>query len=118
MTQNNDNDNGPFTPAPSPWHNMKADVFWSVAWMSAANGLPAGTYGPLEANSSFGDPETSGKYIGGPGVCMIVWYKDTPVGPYDEIIWMTGYFEVLEMGRKHARIARIYVSRMESVFND
>lgn len=97
---------------------MKADVFWSVAWMSAANGLPAGTYGPLEANSSFGDPETSGKYIGGPGVCMIVWYKDTPVGPYDEVIWMPGYFEVLEMGRKHARIARIYVSRMESVFND
>jgi len=96
---------------------MKADVFWSVAWMSAANGLPAGSYSPLEASSSFADPEVSGKYTGGPGVCMILRYTDTPVGPYDEVIWMPGYFEIPGTGRKHVRIARIYVSRLESVFN-
>lgn len=48
---------------------------------------------------------------------MIVRYKDTSVGPYDEVIWMPGYFEVPGTRRKHARIAGIYVSRVESVFN-
>lgn len=48
---------------------------------------------------------------------MIVRYKETPVGPYDEVIWMPGYFEVPGTGRKHARITRIYVSSLESVFN-
>lgn len=39
------------------------------------------------------------------------------LGPYDEVIWIPGYFEVPQTGRRQVRISRIYVSSIESVFN-
>lgn len=39
------------------------------------------------------------------------------LGPYDEVIWIPGYFEVPQTGRQMVRISRIYVSSIESVFN-
>lgn len=70
----------PAAPCPSPWHHMKADVFFALGWMSSANELPAGSYGPVEEHSTFKDQSVNGKYTGGWGTCMIVKYSQTPVG--------------------------------------
>lgn len=108
----------PFPIAPSPWDDLEADVFSAVGWASAANGLPTGSYSPLEENSSFADPEINGKFVGGLCSVMILRYHQTPVGPYDEVIWVPGSFEVPQLENAHmVRIGRIYVSSLESTFN-
>ena len=70
------------TPCPSPWPGMKADVFCSLAW---SKGLPPGSYGPLEEQAGFADPERNGRHTSGPGMVMIVRYTTTPVGKVSRI---------------------------------
>ncbi|QSS61244.1 hypothetical protein I7I51_03416 [Histoplasma capsulatum] len=107
-------DDIPFEDKPSPWLNMKAQYFCAVGW---ARGLPTGSYADLEAQSSFADPEVSGQFKGGACMVMIVRYLDTPVGPYDEILWVPGWFEVPPKKASNPRVTRIYVSRKESIYN-
>lgn len=108
----------PFPVAPSPWDDLEADVFTAVGWASGADGLPTGSYNRLEESSSFADPEVNGRFVGGLCSVMILRYHQTPVGPYDEVIWIPGSFEVPQLDRGHmVRIGRIYVSSLESVYN-
>ncbi|KAI9925099.1 hypothetical protein MW887_006507 [Aspergillus wentii] len=102
---------------PAPWLGTKGEAFFSVALMSASKGLSPGTYGRLEANSSVADPEISGEFAGGFGLCMFVRYTQSPVGPYDEVLWAPGYFKVPATGKKRERITNIYVSSVDSVYN-
>lgn len=130
----------PFLERPSPWH-ATADVFTCLSVANWTNGLPSGSYGDVEASSDFVNREVSGEYTGGPGSVMIVRYSETPVGgfwpavhpivcfiishgflfsvtgPYDEIIWIPGYFQVPGTDQKRPRITRIYVSLVDSVYN-
>ncbi|KAE8365067.1 hypothetical protein BDV27DRAFT_127494 [Aspergillus caelatus] len=108
-----------FNPAPSPWHDIRAQVFFSFARANWADGLPQGSYGDLEASAPFSDPEKSGKFEGGFSLCMIVRYLESPVGPYDEILWAPGLFQDPRHGEsvKRYRITRIYVSSVDSVYN-
>ncbi|KAE8340475.1 hypothetical protein BDV24DRAFT_133946 [Aspergillus arachidicola] len=69
-----------FKQAPSPWKDIRAQVFFSFARANRAKGLPQGSYGDLEASAPFSDPEKTGKFEGGFSLCMIVRYLESPVG--------------------------------------
>jgi len=59
--------------------------------------------------------------LGGPGMVMLVQYTETPVGPYDELIYIAGKFSLPDEDGKTKiagnRITRIYVSTKESTAN-
>ncbi|EEH22980.2 hypothetical protein PABG_05191 [Paracoccidioides brasiliensis Pb03] len=104
-----------FSDKPSPWMNMKAQFFWTIG---RAKCLPKASYADLEGQSTFADPTTSGQFKGRACTVMIVRYLETPVvGPYDEILWMPGWFEVPDKGISRPRVTRIYVSKKESIYN-
>ncbi|TGZ81822.1 hypothetical protein EX30DRAFT_371032 [Ascodesmis nigricans] len=112
--------------APAPWPNLKAQSLCLFTTTSASTTpIDAAWYAPLEANSPFADPAKSGKFLGGLAMVMLVRYEDTPVGPYDELLWVPGRFEVPREGRvdggegkeEKLRVTRIYVSTRESTVN-
>ncbi|OAX80561.1 hypothetical protein ACJ72_05106 [Emergomyces africanus] len=105
----------PFAEKPSPWLNMKAQFFCSVG---RAKGIPEASYADLEAQSSFADPAASGQFKGRACTVMIVRYLESPVGPYDEILWIPGWFETPSKMASNTRITRIYVSSKECIYND
>ncbi|KAI0339046.1 hypothetical protein BDW22DRAFT_1336759 [Trametopsis cervina] len=106
----------PFVEAPAPWHN-DGELFWLFGYNSAKQPLKPSSYGPLEGASSFADPEQSGAFKGGLSAVMIVRYKSSPVGPYEEIAWSPGNFDIPPTGKKALRVTRIYVSTLASVYN-
>jgi len=79
--------------------------------------LPSAAFDSLEENSQWTDPTVTGEYKGGLTNIMIVRYADTPVGPYDELIWGAGKFHAPPAGKDASRITRIYVSSKDSVYN-
>ncbi|KAI0339249.1 hypothetical protein BDW22DRAFT_1336398 [Trametopsis cervina] len=105
-----------FPEALPPWHN-DGECFWLFGYSSGKQSLKPSSYGPLEGASAFADPEQSGAFKGGLFSVMIVRYKSSPIGPYDEIIWSPGNFEIPPSGKKALRITRIYVSSLASVYN-
>ncbi|KAF7555774.1 hypothetical protein G7Z17_g1864 [Cylindrodendrum hubeiense] len=126
----NSNSNSANTPedipaVPPPW-NMKGDVFLFSWWnprKQAKAGLPSMAYSPLEAASDYAAPST-GTPVGGLSMVQILRYKDSPVGPYDELIVVPGSFDYTRddaQGRKHTarnpRISRIYVSQKHTCYN-
>ncbi|KKZ61333.1 hypothetical protein EMCG_04052 [[Emmonsia] crescens] len=104
----------PFPDKPSPWLNMKSQFFCSVG---RAKGIPEASYADLEAQSSFADPAASGQFKGIRCTVIIVRYLESPIGPYDEILWIPGWFEVPGKKTSSPRITRIYVSSKESIYN-
>ncbi|TCD60368.1 hypothetical protein EIP91_010259 [Steccherinum ochraceum] len=106
----------PFPEAEAPWH-CKGEAFWFFGHNSASMQLSAAHYGDLERESSFSDPAVSGKFQGGLCSAMFVRYTESPVGPYDELIWVPGKFDVPVGGPVASRITRIYVSTKESIYN-
>ena len=51
---------------------------------------------------------------------QIVRYSETPVGPYDELVVMPGYFDTPVGGKKGARntrITAIWVSQKDTCWN-
>ncbi|KAL8276663.1 hypothetical protein RQP46_010931 [Phenoliferia psychrophenolica] len=80
--------------------------------------LPAGSQAPLEAASPTGR-EQAARFHGGVGYVVVVRYTESPVGPYDELIWAPGCFSREESPNEYySTITRIYVSSNESVIND
>ncbi|KPM46141.1 hypothetical protein AK830_g487 [Neonectria ditissima] len=79
---------------PPPW-TLKGDVYsfsWWTTGAQAKAGLPSMAYSPLEAASGYAAPE-SGKPVGGLSMIQILRYKDSPVGPYDELLVVPGSFD-------------------------
>lgn len=80
-------------------------------------------YSSLESRSSF----ANGKFIGGIGMVQVIRYSETPVGPYDELVLVPGFFTYPRKrdskGRetvkeqKNARVTRIYVSQKDTCWN-
>ncbi|KAF2177720.1 hypothetical protein K469DRAFT_719651 [Zopfia rhizophila CBS 207.26] len=116
----------PVPHAPAPW-NTKSECYWLFLALSK---LPEGLYDPLEASSEelvdTGNGGAGGEFRGGLGVVMIVRYRDTPVGPYDELILIPGNFAVPQpsssptppkIPKKALRISRIYVSQRTTCYN-
>jgi hypothetical protein len=61
-------------------------------------------------------PELRDRPISGPSVMMFVDYAASPVGPYRELLFIPGRFD-LGRGRRAWSVTRIYVSTWESVVN-
>ncbi|KAH7096498.1 hypothetical protein BKA62DRAFT_719486 [Auriculariales sp. MPI-PUGE-AT-0066] len=120
----------PFAPVPAPW-TLHGEVYWMVLSGSAL--LPRNAqsprppqhdelldcaYQPLERPSADrpGSKEQEGRFVGGLGMVWVVRYTESPVGPYDELIYIPGDF-VCPDGTTSPRITTIYVSSPESVWN-
>lgn len=113
-----ENDTNPFPVAPGPW-TCKGEAFWLLTYTSqssAAEPLSSAAFGPLE-ESAFRDVSKSGTFKGGLGSIMVVRYTSSPVGPYDELLYIPGKFTVPLTGEEKMRITRIYVSTKASVYN-
>lgn len=99
------------TPAPAPW-TTHCEYFWLLTWPSSP--LAKGTYDSLESSHLANDLNHP---ISGPGMIQIVRYTNTPVGPYDELVYLPGLFTTpggSRKGKKHFRVTRIYVSQRET----
>jgi hypothetical protein len=101
--------------APSPWLNLPVSVYM-LPFLSSPPLLDH-AYAPLETASSFASAEASGQFKGGLGMIQIVRYHDTPVGPYDELLVIPGYFEVPGTKKNMLRITRIYVNQNDTCWN-
>ncbi|KAK6450301.1 hypothetical protein FP744_10006551 [Trichoderma asperellum] len=111
--------------APPPWI-LKADVYSAVFWISAsqAENFPFDiAYSPLELSSQFADLGIS-RPVGGVGTIQIIRYKETPVGPYDELVIVPGKFEWIKKGSNDEyksgyayKATRLYVSQKHTCFN-
>lgn len=107
-----------------PW-NLTGDVYFFSWWSSSTAGqnLPDHAYSPLESGAEFATSPSS-RPVGGLGMVQILRYRDSPVGPYDEMLVVPGSFDwtrdnsagTPEVGR-NPRISRIYVSQKRSCYN-
>ncbi|KAF8309726.1 hypothetical protein DL93DRAFT_2085247 [Clavulina sp. PMI_390] len=99
-----------------PWTMPETEAWWLLTSLSGpgANDVPPGNFDPLEELSS--QEAKGGNFVGGTGMVQIVRYKDSPAGPYDELIMCPGYFKNPK-GPDSLRITRIYVSTLKSVWN-
>ncbi|KAL7270642.1 hypothetical protein RUND412_006644 [Rhizina undulata] len=126
MNSSSSSSSDPFPPAPAPW-TCRGEAFWLFAYTSSSSAKetqpPAEAYGDVE-REEWGDKGRSGEFKGGFGTVQLVRYTETPVGPYDELMWCPGRFGVPGTSegfqgeeREGMRITRIYVSNKGSVYN-
>ncbi|KAJ3538184.1 hypothetical protein NM688_g6555 [Phlebia brevispora] len=107
----------PFLVAPSPWE-CKGEFFWLFNYASSSMPYPTGAaFGDLERDSAYAQAKETGEYKGGIMHVMIVRYKDSNGGPYDELAFSPGRFNVPPTGKVAQRVTRIYVSSMEALYN-
>lgn len=114
------NSTAPIELVPAPW-SLHGTVY-SIASVLPPSELPAKAYGPLErADANY---TSAAEYIGLLGMIQIIRYTDSPVGPYDELLMVPGYFKYPHMdeeGRESERlnpsITRIYVSQKYTAKN-
>ncbi|KWU41787.1 hypothetical protein RHOSPDRAFT_36675 [Rhodotorula sp. JG-1b] len=82
--------------------------------------IPPAAYAPLERGT---EADQSDRFHGGVGFVMLVRYKSSDVGPYDELIYVPGLFSRRSPSQQQQpveyfpAITRIYVSTDESVYN-
>ncbi|KAK7942400.1 uncharacterized protein PG986_011513 [Apiospora aurea] len=114
------NSTKPIELVPAPW-SLHGTVY-SIASVLPPSDLPVKAYGPLERSSSA--YVAAAEYVGLLGMIQIIRYTDSPVGPYDELLMVPGYFKyphVDEQGRRSERlnpsITRIYVSQKYTAKN-
>jgi hypothetical protein len=108
--------------APAPWA-CRLDNYWISFCLKGP--LSANVYDPLEASfPPFSDPAVAGAFKGGLGTIQIVRYHESPLGTYNELIFIPGNFEVptkeneqAKKKEKHLRITRIYVDQKDTAYN-
>ncbi|KAF2731602.1 hypothetical protein EJ04DRAFT_442670 [Polyplosphaeria fusca] len=107
----------PVSRALAPW-TTKSECYWMFVTLKS---LPKGMYGEVERK---GWDESGGEFKGGLGCVMVVRYRETPVGSYDELMIIPGNFTVPQpasrppkIPKKALRIARIYVSQRTTTYN-
>ncbi|KAK1231920.1 hypothetical protein PQX77_004957 [Marasmius sp. AFHP31] len=99
--------------APAPWllDVSEGYVFVLPSILSSAF-LPAGHADPLEEEML----RNSGVMVPDFGLLMIVRYASSPVGPYDELVYIPGRW-AYQSGRNGLRLNRMYVDSDASVYN-
>ncbi|CZR66351.1 uncharacterized protein PAC_16252 [Phialocephala subalpina] len=113
---------------PAPW-TLKGTVYIFMMYMTSKDAAtlsanPEFIYSPLEAKSSF----SKDKLIGGLSMVQLIKYSESPVGPYDEMVVIPGYFEyeievtakdgkVKTEKRKNLRCTRVFVSQEKTCWN-
>ena len=112
--------------SPPPW-DFKAKLYLFTTLLKPVDredpvlqGLPAGSYNPLETVHPSGLAPVNGapQWKGGLSYVVIVRYEDSPVGPYDELIAVTdGFANPFEKRATSGRITNIYVDSRKSVWH-
>jgi hypothetical protein len=90
--------------APAPW-TLTGQVAYAFI------------HGSRKAQESFNenpDP-TRNPFRGGLGGMILIRYTDSPVGPYDELLFVPGSYQFGDTS--YYRISQIYVSSLDSVIN-
>ncbi|KAF9445545.1 hypothetical protein P691DRAFT_675398 [Macrolepiota fuliginosa MF-IS2] len=83
-----------------------------LSGLSKNTSFPGGFSAPYEAEVL----ARGGEFIGGQGLVQLVSYSESPVGEYDELIYIPGRWKYSN-GEVGFRITRIYVSTKESTEN-
>jgi hypothetical protein len=65
--------------------------------------------------NGFVPPELQDSFVGGIGTVMLVDYRTSDVGPYRELLFIPGQFQI--EGKRRYVITKIYVSTMASIVN-
>lgn len=119
VAQWTNNSTNPIELALAPW-TLKGTVY-SVTFVPLSTRLPTKAFPPLERQYA---SAIEGEYDGTLGQIQIIRYTDSPVGPYDEILIVPGFFKYNytdaagEMEeRKNVRVSRIYVSQKYTCWN-
>ncbi|KAK4498336.1 hypothetical protein PRZ48_010994 [Zasmidium cellare] len=109
----------PYTLAPAPW-TLKGTIYTTFLLPGVGilldGKLPNKAFPPLERQY----PESiAGKFVGTLGTIQIIRYTESPVGPYDEMFIIPGFFEYENEGKveRNVRVSRIYVSQKYCVWN-
>ncbi|KAF8851780.1 hypothetical protein BDZ45DRAFT_133134 [Acephala macrosclerotiorum] len=113
---------------PAPWA-LKGTVYIFMMYMTSKDAAtlsanPEFIYSPLEANSAF----SKDKLVGGLSMVQLIRYSESPVGPYDEMVVIPGYFEyeievkgrdgkIKTEKRKNLRCTRVFVSQEKTCWN-
>ena len=108
----------PIEIAPAPW-TCKCTSYVLIFFAAKSQGVPHDiAYDAVEGNAeSFANASQAGAFRGGTGMIQIVRYTESPVGPYDEIVFLPGEFDTPGRKEKGVRITRIYVSQKETCYN-
>ena len=113
------NSTAPIELAPAPW-TLKGTVY-SITFIPPSVKLPTKAFPPLERQYA---SAVEGQYVGILGQIQILRYTDSPVGPYDELIIVPGFFKYNYTDatqrteeRKNVRVSRIYVSQKYTCWN-
>ncbi|EUC39830.1 hypothetical protein COCMIDRAFT_110435 [Bipolaris oryzae ATCC 44560] len=113
------NSTAPIELAPAPW-TLKGTVY-SITYVPLSTKLPTKAFAPLERQYA---SAVEGEYIGILGQIQIIRYTDSPVGPYDELLIVPGFFKYNHTTpsgkveeRKNVRVSRIYVSQKYTCWN-
>ncbi|KAI9035294.1 uncharacterized protein KD926_003766 [Aspergillus affinis] len=101
-----------FLDAPSSWNHARGQIFICCAKPSSGKLVPA-SYHDLEKDTYFSQQE----FTGGLQVCVIVRYTESPIGAYDEVLWIPGTFKLPGPDHETYRATRAYVSTVDSVYN-
>ncbi|KAF3914822.1 hypothetical protein ABW20_dc0103537 [Dactylellina cionopaga] len=97
---------------PGPWE-CKGESWWFTCYpMSGNKKVYPGSTNPLDFH-----PGANDGFEGGLGMIMVVRYSQTPVGPYDELLYIPGYFSTPHATSSRYRITNIYVSSKETTYN-
>ncbi|KAJ7485614.1 hypothetical protein FB451DRAFT_1554492 [Mycena latifolia] len=96
----------------APWKLKGRSWVFPVSPLSATSSFPAGWSAPYQADTL----SSGGKFIGGLGIVQVVSYSESPVGPYDELVYVPGRWKYSD-GTKAWRITQIYVSSKDSTLN-
>ncbi|KAL8933792.1 MAG: hypothetical protein Q9211_005578 [Gyalolechia sp. 1 TL-2023] len=101
--------------APPPW-TCRYSAYIGSFYVSAKSGLPRDiAYEPLEASSA--TFTEAGVWKGGLAMIQLLRYTSTPVGPYDEMLFLPGKFDVPGGHGSYTRVTRIYVSQRDTTYN-
>ncbi|KAK1982020.1 hypothetical protein LZ30DRAFT_591432 [Colletotrichum cereale] len=114
------NSSAPIEPAPAPW-TLKGTVY-AITFVPPSTDLPTKAFAPLERQFA---SATEGEFIGGLGMIQIIRYTESPVGPYDELLIVPGFFKYnhteaasgIAQERTNVRVSRIYVSQKYTCWN-
>lgn len=98
--------------APAPWTLKGRSWTFFLSGISETASFPVGWSSEWQAEALV----TGGEFIGGTGLVSLVSYSESPVGPYDELIYIPGKWRYAD-GSKGYRVTRIYVSSKESTWN-
>ncbi|KAL2824969.1 hypothetical protein BJY01DRAFT_262807 [Aspergillus pseudoustus] len=95
----------------STWKDARGHIFLCISRPSSARAPAPASYHRNEEKSPFAKQT----FAGGLQACVIVRYLQSPIGAYDELLWIPGAFEIPWSGEQTYRATRAYVSTDDSV---